>query len=118
VLCLPSSSESFGLVVPEAWSQRVPVVVSDIPVLRELVSDSGGGLVASPDPESFANAIVSLLGDPARARSMGRAGHDYWRARLTPQAVAERHLSIYARLMGVPTAPSLLVGEIESARPA
>jgi glycosyltransferase involved in cell wall biosynthesis len=98
LLCLPSSSESFGLVVPEAWSQRVPVVVSDIPVLRELVSASGGGIVAGADPESFARAIGSLLDDPARARALGEAGYDYWRAQLSPGAVAERHLAIYERL--------------------
>jgi glycosyltransferase involved in cell wall biosynthesis len=103
ILCLPSSSESFGLVVPEAWSQRVPVVVSDIPVLRELVTVSGGGLVASPDSESFAEAIGSLLEDPSRARALGQAGHDYWQAQLTPEAVAERHLAIYARLSGAET---------------
>jgi glycosyltransferase involved in cell wall biosynthesis len=99
VLCLPSSSESFGLVVAEAWSMSVPVVVSDIPVLRELVVASGGGLIADPDPESFARAIGSLLDDPARARSLGEAGHDYWRANLTPDVVAERHLEIYERLV-------------------
>jgi glycosyltransferase involved in cell wall biosynthesis len=104
LLCLPSSSESFGLVVPEAWSQRVPVVVSDIPVLKELVSDSGGGLVASADARSFAQAISSLIGDPARARAMGEAGYDYWRAQLTPEAVAERHLEIYDELLGTRTA--------------
>jgi glycosyltransferase involved in cell wall biosynthesis len=95
VLCLPSSSESFGLVVAEAWSQRVPVVVSDIPVLAELVTASGGGLIASADPESFAQAVTSLLNDPARARSLGQAGYEYWRAQLTPDAAAERHLEIY-----------------------
>jgi glycosyltransferase involved in cell wall biosynthesis len=100
VLCLPSSSESFGLVVPEAWSQGVPVVVSDIPVLRELVTASGGGLVASPDPESFARAISSLVNDPARARALGRAGRDYWHAHLTPETVADRHLAIYERISG------------------
>jgi glycosyltransferase involved in cell wall biosynthesis len=98
VLCLPSSSESFGLVVAEAWSQRVPVVVSDIAVLRELVTASGGGLVAKADPESLAQAITSLLDDPARARSLGRAGYEYWLARLTPAAVAERHLEVYEQL--------------------
>jgi glycosyltransferase involved in cell wall biosynthesis len=98
MLCLPSSSESFGLVVPEAWSQRVPVVVSDIPVLAELVSASGGGLVAGADPRSFAQAICSLLDDPTRARALGDAGYDYWQAQLAPGAVAERHLAIYERL--------------------
>jgi glycosyltransferase involved in cell wall biosynthesis len=99
VLCLPSASESFGMVVPEAWSQRVPVVVSDIPVLRELVTASGGGLVASADPESFAQAISSLLDDPGRARSLGEAGYRYWRAQLTPDAVAGRHLEIYESML-------------------
>jgi glycosyltransferase involved in cell wall biosynthesis len=100
VLCLPSQSESFGLVVAEAWSQRVPVVVSDIPVLRELVADSGGGLVASATPMSFARGIVSLLDDTSRGRIMGEAGHQYWQAHLAPDAVAQRHLEIYERLGG------------------
>jgi glycosyltransferase involved in cell wall biosynthesis len=98
LLCLPSQSESFGLVVPEAWSQGVPVVVSDIPVLRELVTASGGGVVAAPEPEAFAEAIGSLLAEPALARSMGRAGYDYWERNLIPAAVAGRHLEIYERI--------------------
>lgn len=106
VLCLPSISESFGLVVPEAWSQRVPVVVSDIPVLRELVTAAGGGLVATPDPTSFARAITSLLEDPPRARSMGEAGYTYWHSRLTPAAVAERHIEVYERVRRAHAAPA------------
>jgi glycosyltransferase involved in cell wall biosynthesis len=98
VLCLPSFSESFGLVVAEAWSQTVPVVVSDIPVLRELVSASGGGIIARAEPASFAAAVVSLLDEPARARELGQAGHAYWLAHLTPAAVGDRHLAIYERL--------------------
>lgn len=99
VLCLPSFSESFGLVVAEAWSQAVPVVVADIPVLSELVATSGGGIVAQPDPESFAAALRSLLSDPHRSRALGAAGQDYWRRHLTPDAVAERHLEIYERII-------------------
>jgi len=106
ILCLPSSSESFGLVVGEAWSVGVPVVVSDIPVLQELVGASAGGLVARPDPASFGGAISSLLDDPQAARAMGQAGLDYWRAALAPGPVAERHLEIYERLTGArPAAP-------------
>jgi glycosyltransferase involved in cell wall biosynthesis len=99
VLCLPSISESFGLVVGEAWSQAVPVVVADIPVLSELVTAAGGGLVSAPDGAAFAAAVGSLLDEPQRARSLGQAGHEYWRQNLTPAAVAERHLQIYARII-------------------
>jgi glycosyltransferase involved in cell wall biosynthesis len=98
VLCLPSSSESFGMVVAEAWSARLPVVTSDIPVLRELVDESGGGLYAPPDPPALAEAISSLLLEPERARALGEAGHSYWKGKLTPDAVAGRHLEVYERI--------------------
>ncbi|MCW3033859.1 MAG: glycosyl transferase group 1 [Solirubrobacterales bacterium] len=99
LLCLPSRSETFGMVVAEAWSQRLPVVVSDIPVLRELVEDSGGGLVAGNDVGSFAESIASLLDDRGLARSLGASGRSYWERRLTPAAVAERHLQIYETML-------------------
>lgn len=98
VLCLPSISESFGLVVPEAWSQSTAVVVSDIPVLRELVESSGGGLLAQREAADIATAIGSLLDDPRRARAMGAAGREYWRENLEPDAVAARHAAIYRAL--------------------
>jgi glycosyltransferase involved in cell wall biosynthesis len=99
VLCLPSFSESFGLVVAEAWSQGVPVVVADIPVLRELVTAAAGGIVADANPESFAAAVGELLDDPERARGLGESGRAYWRAQLTPEAVVDRHLAIYERIV-------------------
>jgi glycosyltransferase involved in cell wall biosynthesis len=99
LLCLPSSSESFGLVVAEAWTHSVPVVVSDHPVLVELVAASGGGISVTRDPEAIADGIGKLLADPALAESMGRRGYDYWREQLTPAAVTTRHLSIYEGLM-------------------
>jgi glycosyltransferase involved in cell wall biosynthesis len=99
LLCLPSISESFGMVVAEAWSQGLPVVVSDIPVLRELVTVSGGGLVGGNDPGALADAIGRLLADPAALRAAGEAGREYWRTQLTPGAVAARHLEAYERLV-------------------
>jgi glycosyltransferase involved in cell wall biosynthesis len=107
VLCLPSSSESFGLVVPEAWSHRVPVVVSDHPVLAELVELSGGGVSTPRAAPAIADAIATMIADPARAQAMGRRGWDYWREHLTSRAVAARHLAIYEELLGVgPASPS------------
>jgi glycosyltransferase involved in cell wall biosynthesis len=99
LLCLVSSGESFGLVVPEAWSQATPVVVSDIPVLRELVQESKGGVTVHRDAQSVADAINVLLDEPNRASSLGRAGKQYWHDHLRPQAVAERHVAIYQRVL-------------------
>jgi glycosyltransferase involved in cell wall biosynthesis len=77
----------------------VPVIVSDIPVLRELVEDSGGGLVAEATAEAFADAVSQLVDDAAEAARRGAAGQAYWREQLTPQAVAERHLRVYERVI-------------------
>jgi glycosyltransferase involved in cell wall biosynthesis len=104
LLCLPSLSESFGMVVAEAWTQKLPVVVSDIPVLRELVENSGGGMVAGNDAQAFGTAIVAMLDDRVRARSLGVSGYEYWRERLTPGAVADRHLAIYEQMLGMRSA--------------
>jgi glycosyltransferase involved in cell wall biosynthesis len=99
VLCLPSSSESFGLVVAEAWSARRPVVTSEIPVLRELVARSHGGISVPRDPEALGAAIVRLGSNRELAGSMGDAGFDFWRRECRPEAVAERHLQLYAALV-------------------
>ncbi len=111
-LCLPSAGESFGLVVPEAWSHAVPVVVSDIPVLEELVRVSGGGVVAKREPRAVADAIVTLLDEPERARSLGEAGRHYWSSNLTPLAVMRRHLDIYDQLRSCTGAPRARHGVI------
>jgi glycosyltransferase involved in cell wall biosynthesis len=96
LLCLPSESETFGIVVLEAWSLRTPVVVSDIPPLRELVDNAGGGVAAPRDPRSLAQVILGLLAEPERLRALGEAGNSYWRNHFTVAAVAKRLEEVYA----------------------
>lgn len=98
-LALPSAGESFGLVVAEAWSHGTPTVVSDIPVLKELVDRSGGGVAVHRDARSFADALCAMLEEPAHARSMGQAGRAYWLENLTPEAVLRQQLDIYEALL-------------------
>ena len=99
IVVLPSRSESFGMVVVEAWSARTPVVVTDIPPLRELVSACEGGLVVPRNPNSLAEGILTLMSDPARRSTMGERGYKLWRSRYTPEEVARRHLTVYAQVI-------------------
>jgi glycosyltransferase involved in cell wall biosynthesis len=55
--------------------------------------------VAGNDVGSFAESIASLLDDRGLARSLGASGRSYWERRLTPAAVAERHLQIYETML-------------------
>jgi glycosyltransferase involved in cell wall biosynthesis len=99
LLCLPSAHETYGLCLLEAWANRVPVVVSDIPVLTALLRESGGGVAVPRDAGALTAAIGSLLDDPDRRRRLGEAGHAFWRAQAAPQAYARRHVAVYAELL-------------------
>lgn len=79
----PSHFEGFGMPVLDAMLAGVPVVCSDIPVLREV----GGDAVSyadSSDPDDLGQAIDALVGDAAErsrlvARGVERAKQFTWR---------------------------------------
>jgi D-inositol-3-phosphate glycosyltransferase len=74
VVLVPSRSESFGLVALEAAACGVPVVAAAVGGLLTLVEHGRTGLlVDSRDPQAFADAVRSVLGDRQRAQAMGAA---------------------------------------------
>lgn len=61
----------------EYMSAGLPVLASDFPLWRELVVDTGAGLVANPlDPKDIARVIEELLDDPRSSAEMGRRGRE------------------------------------------
>src|SRR5712691_9024291 len=64
IFVLPSFYEPFGIAVLEAMAGRIPVVVSDVGGLSEIVEQGVTGLKAQPrDPVSLAASIRLLLED-------------------------------------------------------
>lgn len=95
VLIHPSESESFGLVLVEAWAQGIPTVASDASGCREITRASGGGeLCPVGDSDCFAECIVSLLQDPARAAALGSAGRSWVLSECSPAVYASRFCSL------------------------
>jgi glycosyltransferase involved in cell wall biosynthesis len=75
VFALPSRSDSFGLVLPEAWANAAPCVgyrAGGVPwVIRDGVD---GLLVSCGDVDGLAQVLARLAGDAALRQRLGQAG--------------------------------------------
>lgn len=90
-LLLPARwHENQPMIVLEAYAAGLPVVVTDLGGLPELVTDGVHGFVVpAGDPAALAAAADRLLADPALALALGAAG----RARLEDGFGATAHLA-------------------------
>jgi glycosyltransferase-like protein len=91
VFAFPSVKEGFGLAAMEALAAGVPVVASDLPVLREVFQDAvryaaDAGELATQLADALSGAI-----DPARGRALA-AGYTW-------DAAASAHLDLYRSLL-------------------
>jgi glycosyltransferase involved in cell wall biosynthesis len=75
IFALASRSEGFGQVVLEAMAAEIPVVVSDIPAMHEIITHNEDGIIVSPaTPDAFARELVAIARDViARDRMVARA---------------------------------------------
>lgn len=97
LLVMCSTYEGYGLVVPEAMSQRLPVVATPVGAASALVRDGETGLIVAPrDSTAIARAVRRLIDDAsARARLSESALRMV--AGLSWSATARRTLDVYER---------------------
>ena len=95
---LPSYSENFGIAVVEAMAAGQPVVISKhVNICRE-VADAEAGLVVNTDADEVANAMETLLDDPALAERMGLNGKRLVRDCFTWDSAGPNLMDLYRRV--------------------
>jgi len=94
---LPSLAEHFGRVIIEAMAMGKAVVATDAGGVPEIVIHGETGLLVPPaQPKALAEAVLTLLEDPAQAALLGAAG----RQRAEDAFSLSRHVSAVQTLYG------------------
>jgi glycosyltransferase involved in cell wall biosynthesis len=99
-LLLPSHSDSFGIVLLEAWAPGRPVVAARAGGIPGVVDEGVNGLLAPfGDVAALAAAVEALLADEALAERLGQSGRDKVASEYNWAAVAERVHAHYRDLL-------------------
>jgi D-inositol-3-phosphate glycosyltransferase len=110
LVCVPSYSESFGLVALEAQACGTPVVATAVGGLRTAIADGiSGVLVDGHDPRAWSSILARLIQEPQRRvlLSMGaieHASHFGW------DATARGTLDIYDRIIATKASQRKIIG--------
>ena len=107
---LPSLSEGLPMAVLEAWSYRLPVLMSRACNLTEGF-EAGAALDSGVDHHHVARAIQAFLSlSPLRQADMGKKGRRLVEGQFSWKAVMEKMGRTYAWLLGQADRPSWVVG--------
>jgi phosphatidylinositol alpha-mannosyltransferase len=102
-LVAPSlGGESFGMVLTRAFACATPVVASDIPGYRDVMTPETSVAVPPGDAGALAEAVAELVGDEAVREARGAAARQLALDNYSWPDVARRLLAIYDDARGAP----------------
>jgi glycosyltransferase involved in cell wall biosynthesis len=101
VVCLPShGGEGVPRSLLEAAASGKPIVATDVPGCRDIVSDGENGLLVPPrQAVPLADALERLIRDAGLRRAMGAHGRERAVAEFSVEIVAAKTLQLYGELL-------------------
>lgn len=100
VFALPSRSEGFSNALIEAMAAGLPCVATNVGGNREAITDGvDGKLVPADNPDVLAEAICSLLDQPAAAAEMGDRARLTCQSRFTIEAMVKELTRTYEEVL-------------------
>jgi glycogen(starch) synthase len=95
----PSLYEPFGIVALEAMAARVPVLVTNVGGLGEIVEDGVDGFRVHPgSPHELAQGILRALNNPDISEDVREAGYKKAKEQYNWPGIAQKTLDIYQRV--------------------
>lgn len=95
IIATSGDQEGLGLTQVEAMGCGCPVIASDLPGIRDVVTHGESGLLTSPgDPAALADAIVTLLRDPHLRAQFSTNARKLVLGRFDWEAIADRYRMI------------------------
>lgn len=98
-LVVPSRSESFGLVVLEAFRAGVPVIATNVPGLRDVASPDAALVVEPDSPTALALGIRALALNPALTHRLRQAGRKRLEDAFQPNRAVSSLISLYKEVL-------------------
>ncbi len=100
IFLFPSLAEPLGSSLLAAMSYSLPcIATASGGVLEVLQSQRNGILVPPGEPEAFAQAILALAAQPARAAALAAAARESISAQFSASLLASRTLAAYAKAL-------------------
>ncbi len=100
IVTLPSFGEGLPTALIEAAACARPIVTTDVPGCRDVVTHNLNGLLVPPnDPQALAQALEGLIADASLRARMGAAGRQMVLERFTDQKVNQATLAVYQQIM-------------------
>ncbi len=99
LLVLPSSREGLPIVLLEALAASLPVVVTPVGGIPEVVEDGKTGFFVTQEPASIASALRRILESPESSRAMGANARRLIEERYDIRSVARRYENLYRSLL-------------------
>ena len=100
-LILPSKSEGFGMVIVEAFREKVPVIASDINPFKELIMDRQTGILFKLDcVNELVIAINKMIFFPdSEKQLMVRQAYNAYQRRFKFDIMKEKYMDLYSELL-------------------
>lgn len=97
ILSVPALSEhAFGTYLIEAIALGIPVVQPELGAFPELIGETGGGIVYSPNNvEALTSSLKSLLGNHQKAAALGKKGSKTVHKKFGLEITAKHMLDVY-----------------------